>query len=442
MDDLKIYAQKIIQSAINAVKPDLLIQRRVRLEGDNLIIGDRIFNLSAYKNIYVIGAGKASAWMGLEIEKILRDRIKAGVITVKYGHKAPTKIIQILEAGHPVIDQNSLEGTEKVLELVEKAGFEDLVICLISGGGSALLEKLPVGILLDDLQIVFKSLLNCGANIEEINIVRKHLSLVKGGQLARAIAPAHCISLILSDVIGDPLESIASGPTAADKSTFSDAWNVIKKYDLENNLPSAIHNYLQMGVAGKKPETVKPGDPILERVENIILGNNWEALISAKQTAEELGFNTLILTSRVQGEAREVARVLTAIVKEIQTRNVPLPKPACVLLGGETTVTIKGKGLGGRNQELALAALIEMKETTGPYIIVSCGTDGTDGPTDAAGGWATPGIWEKAREFQLNPLEYLNNNDSYNFLKQTGGLIQTGPTGTNVMDIIFALVSE
>ena len=442
MDDLKIYAQKIIQSAINAVKPDLLIQRRVRLEGDNLIIGDRIFNLSAYKNIYVIGAGKASAWMGLEIEKILRDRIKAGVITVKYGHKAPTKIIQILEAGHPVIDQNSLEGTEKVLELVEKAGFEDLVICLISGGGSALLEKLPVGILLDDLQIVFKSLLNCGANIEEINIVRKHLSLVKGGQLARAIAPAHCISLILSDVIGDPLESIASGPTAADKSTFSDAWNVIKKYDLENNLPSAIHNYLQMGVAGKKPETVKPGDPILERVENIILGNNWEALISAKQTAEELGFNTLILTSRVQGEAREVARVLTAIVKEIQTRNVPLPKPACVLLGGETTVTIKGKGLGGRNQELALAALIEMKETTGPYIIVSCGTDGTDGPTDAAGGWATPGIWEKAREFQLNPLEYLDNNDSHNFLKQTGGLIQTGPTGTNVMDIIFALVSE
>jgi hydroxypyruvate reductase len=282
--------------------------------------------------------------------------------------------------------------------------------------------------------------LDSGANIEEMNVVRKHLSLVKGGLLARAIYPATCLSLILSDVIGDPLESIASGPTAADPSTFQDAWEIIDRFKLSDRLPEAIRTHLEDGLQKRIPDTLKSGDPVFEKTHNFILGNNLGSLKAAEKTARSAGFNTLILSTRIQGEAREIARVCAAIAQELKDRQIPLELPACVLMGGETTVTIRGKGKGGRNQELALAALLAMKSTHTDYLIISCGTDGTDGPTDAAGGIASPEIYRTAQRLELNPSKFLERNDAYPFLEQTGGLIKTGPTGTNVMDIIAVLV--
>ena len=440
MDKIIRDAHQIINAAINAVKPDLLIRRRVKLKDSLLHIGREKFQLSDFEKIFIIGAGKASAFMAREMEELLGQHLFYGVVSVKYGHSAPCRKIRILEAGHPVIDKNSLAATRDILEVAQQAGEKDLVLCLLSGGGSALLEQIPPNFSLPELQKVFELLLGCGANIEEINTVRKHLSLVKGGQLARAIAPATCASIILSDVIGDPLESIASGPTAPDFTTFQDAWQVIEKYQLPDKLPAAIRLYLLSGVNRNLPETLKGNDPIFKRVHNIILGSNSESLKAAGKKAATIGYNTLILSSRIQGEAREVAKVLAGVVQEIQQNNMPVKKPACLLMGGETTVTLKGKGKGGRNQELALAALLAMKNIPKKYLIASVGTDGSDGPTDAAGGIAHPGIWEEANMQKLDPQGFLQQNNAYPFLEKTGGLIKTGPTGTNVMDVIFALV--
>jgi glycerate 2-kinase len=440
MDNLKEIARLILSAAIDSVKPEFLIRRKV-LRKDNLIkIGENSWDLNQYRHVYVIGAGKASANMAREMENILGDKLFYGQVTVKYGHGLPCRKVRILEAGHPLLDESGLEATSQILQLVQTAGSQDLVFCLLSGGGSALLEKLPEGISLTDLRKTYSLLLGCGADIAEMNSVRKHLSLVKGGQLAYAISPASCINLILSDVIGDPLDSIASGPTVADDSTFQTAWQVIEKYHLVEQLPSAVRSYLQKGLQGKVPETVKPDNPVFEKVKNIIIGNNLEALEIAQVKARECGFNTIILSSRIQGESREVAKVLVAVVKEIIFRNLPLPKPACLLLGGETTVTLRGTGKGGRNQELVLAALLAIQDIKADYLIMSCGTDGTDGPTDAAGGMVYPEIWTNARQKNLNARVFLENNNSYPFLEQTGGLIKTGPTGTNVMDILLALI--
>jgi glycerate-2-kinase len=438
--DLKKDALTIIKSAIDAVKPSQLIKNQIGLYGDILQIGERLINLSKFENIYIIGAGKASAFMAQSLEEIMKDKVTYGAVIVKYDHGASCKKVKILEGGHPIIDENGIAATGQILNLVQQAGENDLVICMISGGGSALFEKLPEGISLSDLQEIFKLLLECGAAIEEVNTVRKHLSLVKGGQLARVIAPAACVSLLLSDVIGDPVESIASGPTAADPTTFKDTWQVIEKYGLADRLPEAVKLHLQNGLKGKIPETLKPGDPIFEKTDNIVLGNNFLSLKTAEQTAKELGYNSLILSSQIQGEAKEIAKAISGMILETIASENPIQRPACLLMGGETTVTIRGKGKGGRNQELALSALLSLKNISNPYALVSCGTDGTDGPTDAAGGIILPEMWENAKKLKLNPQEYLAQNDAYHFLEKVDGLIKTGPTGTNVMDIIFALI--
>ena len=438
--DLKSTALQIVNGAIDVVKPDRLIQEKLSLNGSILTIEGQDFNLDDYDKVYVVGAGKASAFMAREIETLLADRLFYGVISVKYGHAAYCRKIRILEAGHPVVDDNSLRATAQILQTVKEVGERDLVLCLLSGGGSALMEYLPEGINLKDLQSVFNVLLSSGANIEEMNAVRKHLSMVKGGQLAREISPATCVSLILSDVIGDPLESIASGPTAPDSTTFKDAWGVIEKYHLADRLPDAIRKHLQDGLDGKIPDTLKEGDPAFGKVHHFILGNNYEALKTAERLARKEGFNTLILSTRIQGEAREVAKVCAAIAREIKSRQIPLAPPACVLMGGETTVTIRGDGKGGRNQELALAAMLSMPEDDDDYLIVSCGSDGNDGPTDAAGGLASAEILRTGRKSGLNPKKFLEQNNSYPFLEKAAGLIITGPTGTNVMDIMVILV--
>jgi len=438
--NLRENAIQILNSAIDAVKPDRLIKHKLLLKKGFLKIESQQFDLDSYGRIYIIGAGKASAVMAREMENLLGDRIFYGVISVKYGHGVACRKMRILEAGHPVLDENGIQATSQILQIAGDAGENDLVFCLLSGGGSALLEKPPPGISLGDLQRMFELLLSCGANIEEINTVRKHLSMVKGGQLARAISPATCVSLILSDVIGDPLESIASGPTAPDPGTFQSAWQIIEKYKLSDSIPKNIKTHLLKGLQSQIPDTLKAGDRVFSKVSHFILGNNLGALKMSQQMAQKLGYNTLILSSRIQGEAREVARVAAAIAQEISQRDIPVQKPACILMGGETTVTLKGKGKGGRNQELALAALLAMKGEKNQYLIASCGTDGTDGPTDAAGGMIDPDVWTKANDVGISPLEFLENNDAYAFFSQTGGLIMTGPTGTNVMDIILILV--
>jgi len=440
MENLKETALRIFSAAVDAVKPEYLIPRKIQLQNDIIRIGEFSWDLQEYRHIYLIGAGKASAYLAREMERILGDRLFYGQVTVKYGHAIPCRRVRVMEAGHPLPDENSLEATAQILQLVQTTGSQDLVFCLLSGGGSTLLEKLPEGISLNDLRKTYQLLLGCGADITEMNSVRKHLSLVKGGQLARAIAPACCVNLIVSDVMDDALDSIASGPTVADLSTFQIAWQVMEKYQLVEKVPITVQQYLQKGLQGKIPETLKAADPIFEKVQSVILGNNREALEMAQTTARACGFNTLLLTTRLQGESRQVAKVLAAVVKEIVANNLPLPRPACLLLGGETTVTLSGTGEGGRNQELVLAALLAMQDVQSDYLIMSCGTDGTDGPTDAAGGMVFPEIWNSARQKNLDPATFLENNDAYHFLDHTGGLVKTGPTGTNVMDIVLALV--
>lgn len=434
-------ALTILQSAIDAVKPHRLIKKHLSLKNNRLHFRRKeLFNLERFENIYVIGAGKASGFMAQALEELLEDRISGGLVVVKYGHSAACQRIIIREAGHPVPDENGLQATSEILEICQNAGEKDLVVCLLSGGGSALLERLPEEISLSDLQAASQRLLNCGATIEGINIIRKHISLVKGGKLARAIVPAACLTLIISDVIGDPLEAIASGPTAPDKTTFTDAREVIQKYRLEKQFPASVSGYIEKGIRRKAPETLRPGDPVFRKVENIILGNNLTALSAAKETAEKLGFNTIILSSQIQGEAREAAKEIAGIVREATVTGTLVTRPACLLFGGETTVTVRGSGKGGRNQELVLAVLRTLRNVKQPYIFLSCGTDGTDGPTDAAGAFISPEIYQAARAAKLSPRAYLQDNDAYHFFEQTGGLIKTGPTGTNVMDIGIALI--
>ncbi|HHY32138.1 MAG TPA: glycerate kinase [Firmicutes bacterium] len=438
-EPLRRDALAIMRAALAAVDPYEAVKRQLSLEGDILTIGGRRYDLAKIAHVYVVGAGKASARMALAVEEVLGDRVTAGLVNVKYGHSEALSKVRVREAGHPVPDAAGLEGAREMLDLASAAGEDDLIICLISGGGSSLLPLPAPGIGLSDKQATTQALLRCGATIHEMNAVRKHISLVKGGGLARAAAPAHVVSLILSDVIGDDLDVIASGPTVPDTSTFARAFEVLDRYGALETVPAAVRHRLEAGVRGEVPETPKPGDPLFEKVANIIVASNALAVDAAARSATRLGYNPLVLSSRVQGEAREVGRVLAAIAREIRASDRPVPRPACVLAGGETTVTLKGAGLGGRNQELALAAALDIEGLDG-VLVMAVGTDGTDGPTDAAGAIAFGDTVARAREAGLDPRAYLRDNDSYHFFDALGDLVITGPTRTNVMDIIAVLV--
>ena len=440
MNDLKQCLDTIMQAAIAAVHPAQLIRENIRLEKNTLMVGAERYALEAVGRLIVIGMGKASAAMAKALEEILGDRISEGMVITKYGHALACQHITIREAGHPFPDENSLRATAALRLLVEGLDETDLVICLISGGGSALLEQLPDEVSLADLQQTSRVLLACGAGIEEINLVRKHLSLVKGGQLGRAMAPARCLNLLISDVIGDSLATIASGPTVVDPSTIDDAWHVVDTYRLADRLPRSVIRYLDTRRAGAAVETGLPATDAFKKMTYLILGNNRVALQAAAGTAQMLGFQPLILTSRITGEAREAARVIAAIAMDILEADCPVKKPACLLFGGETTVNLLGSGKGGRNQEFALATLLAMPRSAGRYLIASVGTDGSDGPTDATGAFASPEIWRAADAKGLDPAIYLANNDAYPFFEACDGLIKTGPTGTNVMDIGVVLL--
>jgi hydroxypyruvate reductase len=388
--------------------------------------------------VYVVGAGKACAAMAAAVEEVLGDRIRDGVVVVKDGYALPLRNIRVTEAGHPVPDARGVEGTLAILRLLTGIGPEDLVIVLISGGGSALLPAPVAGVNLIEKQAMTHALLASGATIEEINAVRKHCSRIKGGQMARALFPARSLTLILSDVIGDPLDAIASGPTVPDTTTYGEALEVLRRYRVEDRIPVSILRHLERGARGEIPETPKTGDPCFATAHHCIVGNNLQSLLAARDRAAQLGFQALILTTVFQGESREVAKVLAAMLLEMRRSGHPLSPPACFLLGGETTVTVRGKGKGGRSQELVLAGAIAIAGGR-DLVIFSAGTDGTDGPTDAAGAVADGDTWARAKEIGLDPVRALEENNAYHFFEGLGDLITTGPTLTNVMDVTLLL---
>lgn len=377
--------------------------------------------------------------MAQALEKIFGDRITKGFVTTKYGHSLPLKKIEVIEAGHPIPDQKGFKGAKKIQSLLKESGTEDLVIFILSGGASALLPLPANGIALEEKQEVTQLLLDCGADIKEINTIRKHISQIKGGWLARWAYPSTVISFILSDVVGDQLDVIGSGPAVPDPSSFEEAWEILKKYDLVDEVSASIKKYLLLGREGKVEETPKPGDAVFEKVYHTLIGSNLLALRAAEKEALSIGLNTLILSSSIVGETREAARFHAAIAKEVISSGHPLPKPACILSGGETTVTIKGRGIGGRNQEFALAMALEISGLE-KVVFLSGGTDGTDGPTDATGAIVDHKTLSRALSKGLDPKAYLENNDSYTFFKNLGDLLITGPTHTNVMDVRILLV--
>lgn len=431
-------AEKIFMAGVRSVLPEKLITGIMKIDGSVLTINENKIPLDNIKNIYVIGAGKASAAMGHYVESILGDRITGGHIVVKYGYSCKLKRIKVTEAGHPIPDSNGFKATEEIIKLSSRASENDLVICLISGGGSALLADLPEGLLPEELYIVNNLLIRCGASINEINCVRKHLSLIKGGQLARIVRPAQLATLILSDVTGNPLEVIASGPTVPDPSTFSDALKVIDDYHLTADITSGVLNYLKDGSSGIHPETPKPGDPLFSGTLNILAGTNQIALKAAKAQAVNLGFRSYIIDTELHGDVENVSESVISTAISFKNNN-DIQKPVCLLYGGETTVRINGNGKGGRNQHLALLAAMRLKNLPG-LTLLSAGTDGTDGPTDYAGAVVDSETVRKAISLNEDPENYLYEFNSYNFFKRFGGQIITGPTFTNVMDIVVILV--
>ncbi len=422
---------RIFRAALEAADPRGAILRRMQR-----------YNLRRFRNVYVVGAGKASATMAAALERVPGLRIAGGLVNVKYGHTARLRHVELCECGHPVPDENGLAGARRIAEIARRAGPADLVLCVISGGASALLPLPAEGISLADKQAATSALLACGADIHELNTIRKHLSAIKGGQLARLAWPATVIALVLSDVIGDDLDVIGSGPTVPDLSTFAEALEIVRRYGILRRLPDTVRERLQRGAAGEIPETPKPGDAVFAGVRNAIIGSNRTAVDAAARAARALGYRTLVLSTMVQGETRDVARVHAAIAREIRASGRPAKPPACIVSGGEPTVTLcDGHGLGGRNQEFVLAAARDIAGMEN-VVVLSAGTDGTDGPTDAAGAIADGGTVARANDKGLSAADSLARNDSYHFFEPLGDLIRTGPTGTNVMDVHLIMVGR
>jgi len=392
------------------------------------------------RRLIVVGAGKAAAAMARAVEKAHLRKIEAGIIVTKYGHSQPLRKIRCLEAAHPVPDEAGWRAAREIASLCSDAGPEDVVICLISGGASALLPYPAPGISLTEKQETTQLLLACGATIQELNCVRKHLSALKGGQLAHMAYPARVETLILSDVIGDPLDVIGSGPTVPDPSTFADAWEIFYKYRLTNKLPSSVRHHLEQGVNLNIPETPKQEDRVFRQVRNHLVGSNRKSLYAARDKARELGYRPLLLSTTLDGEAAEVAKTFAAIGREVRASGHPAKAPLALLAGGETTVKLSlHHGLGGRNQEMALAAAIGIAGLEGA-VFLAAGTDGTDGPTESAGAFATGTTLKRAAKIEFDPQEFLARNDSFHFFKPLGDLLTTGPTGTNVMDLYLLLL--
>ena len=431
--------RRVIDAGIAAVAPDGAVLRHLHLEGTILSAHGHVWDLSTYRRVIVLGAGKGAAPMAAALESLLGEAISDGLIVVKYDHGLPLTRIRQAEAAHPVPDQSGMDNAWAMVEMARAATEEDLVICLFTGGASALTPALWPGVTLEDLRVLTGLLLESGATINEINAVRKHLSAFSGGRLIQACAPATVIGLIVSDVVGDNLDVIASGPTVPDTSTFADCAAILEKFSLWPRVPAAIAAHLREGLAGRLPETPKPGDPVFGRVTTFIIASLSQALEAAAAEARTLGFEARVLRADMTGEARDVAADLVMTARQARGGLAPGAAPCCLLAGGETTVTIRGSGRGGRNQEMALAGAILLAGD--PGIAMACaGTDGTDGPTDAAGGYADSRVAAAAREMGVDLEAALADNDSYHALERVGALLKTGPTRTNVMDMAVLLI--
>ncbi len=438
---LRRAAARILEQAVAAVDPYAATLRVAARTDEGLEIRGRTYALPAGARAIVVGAGKAGAPMARAVEEILGDRLAAGLVTVKTGYTAPLARIALREAGHPLPDAAGIAAAREMLALLTDLGPDDLVICLISGGGSALLPLPRSGFTLADMVETTNLLLRSGATITEINTVRKHLSQIAGGQLARAAAPARLVTLVISDIVGSPLEAIASGPTVPDPTTYADALGVLEKYRLTDHIPPAAVTTLRRGAAGELPETPKPGDPVFREAQVEVVADNTTAARAALAEAGRLGFHPLLLSTYIEGEAREIGRALAGIARQAAATGEPIARPACIIAGGETTVTVTGNGRGGRNQELALAAAQALEGVAG-VLLVSFATDGTDGPTDAAGGVADGTTTARAKARGMDPARHLAANDAYPCLDAIGDLIRTGPTNTNVNDLMLIICGE
>ncbi len=444
-------AEAIFRAGLARVDPLAMMGRVLSLTGDTLRVTTETechtYDLSRYRHIYVLGAGKASARMALGLERLLGGRITSGLVAVKEGYRETLSRIRLLEAAHPVPDARSAAAAREVLGLAAAAGRDDLVIVLVSGGASAILAA-PLAapgqpLTLADKQQTTRVLLACGATIQDINCVRKKLSAVKGGRLAAAIAPAACLGLLLSDVVGDDLDVIGSGPTVPDPTTGADALAVLSRYGVAETIAPQALAVLEGVAAGRLPDTPKPGDPVFADTRTVLVGTNFQALLAARDKAAGLGYATVVLTSHLTGEAREMARLFLGMARDIAEYGVPLPRPACVIAGGETTVTIRGTGKGGRNQEMALAYLAGLgrdPKNAEEAVFLAASTDGSDGPTDATGAFASLAILRQAAALRLSVDAYLADNDAYHYFEAVGRLLKTGPTNTNVCDIKVLLV--
>lgn len=439
---LRADAARLWTAALRAVDPGVAIDKFVKRRGRTLRIGAKTFDLGDNRGIWVLGAGKAAAPMARALEKILGKYLAGGIVVTKYGHSLPLERIEVVEAGHPLPDQNGVTGGIKIVSLIEsRIRPRDLVLCLFSGGGSALLVAPAAGISLEDKLACTRTLLNSGASIHEFNAIRKHLSSLKGGGLARLLARTTAVSLIISDVVGDPLDTIASGPLVPDTSTYDYCLQSIQRLQIEDKIPSSIMGRLESGAAGLIPETPRPGDPMFRNTANFIVAGNAQACVAAAREARHLGYKVLLLTTRLEGDTAEAARFHMSIIEEIVFQGRPMHSPACLISGGETTVRVTGGGKGGRNQEFSLHCARQLAHLPASCIVASVGTDGTDGPTDAAGAIADNTTVTRSLKFGARFIqESIADNDSYNFFKRLGDLIVTGPTRTNVADLRIFLI--
>ncbi len=438
---LRADGRTIVDACIRAADPEAAVRRHLKRVGDDLFAGqDLHLCLPDWNRVLVVGAGKASAAMAKAVEDLLGDRISDGLVSVKYGHGLPLNKVRVREGGHPLPDTAGEQAAREIVDLLASAGEKDLVISCISGGGSALLPAPAQGLTLQDKRVLTERLSAVGADIHELNAVRKHMSVTKGGNLMRIAYPAFVINLMLSDVVGDDPQTIASGPFVPDESTFAQVSEILSRYDAVKDLPSGIMHRLRNGAASLIPDTPKPGDEIFSRVRNIIVGSNALSLHAGKTKAEELRYAALILSSTIVGNTTEAAGFHAALARETRATGNPLPAPVCLLSGGETTVKIRGNGRGGRNQEFALS-LVRDAAKIPSCVFFSVGTDGTDGPTDAAGAVADSLTLARSLEKGLDPDAFLKKNDSYTFFHALGDLIITGPTRTNVMDVRLVLLA-
>jgi glycerate 2-kinase len=438
---LREEALAAFHEGLKNVDPRCLIERRVKLESDALVVMNHRFDLRFVKRILVIAFGKAAAKMTSAIDSLLGERIERGIVlSNNLSETLPNKYMTF-ECNHPLPGEANLEAGQEVLGLAGEAGEKDLVLCLISGGGSSILTVPARGIGLDELREATRLLLQAGSPIEKLNSVRKHLSVVKGGLLAKAIAPAIAVGLILSDVPGDDPTVVASGPISPDPSTFADALRAVEDLGVAEKLPHSVSDYLRRGANGRVPETPKPGDPVFNRVSNFVIGSNRDMLSAMEDYLRKRGFWTMQEREYFRGEARLLGTALSERVKELSSHLSSASRPYALMAGGESTVSVAGDGLGGRNSELALAAAIGL-DGCGDCLILAAGTDGIDGPTDAAGALASGDSIERARKISLDAEQALENNDSYRFFAPLGDLIITGQTGTNLMDVTLALVGQ